>query len=56
MAIFTLFYNTVFALYIVTNSLISAILNPFITIIVDKVEAKRRKKEEDKNKVSYSRY
>lgn len=55
MGIFTLFYNSIFALYIITSQLISIITTPLIDLILDKVEARAEKKKEAKVVVDYSR-
>lgn len=55
MAMFALFYNAMFALYMVTGSLFGLATSPLITMLVDKVYEKAVKKEEEKTRVSYSR-
>ena len=55
MGIFTLFYNSIFALYIITSQLISIITAPLIDLIIDKVEDRAEKKKEAKVVVDYSR-
>ena len=55
MAMFALFYNAMFALYMVTGSLFGLATSPLITMLVDKVYEKSVKKEEEKTRVSYSR-
>ena len=55
MALFTLFYNAMFAIYIVTGALFGLVTSPLITLLVDKMYDKSVKKEEEKVKVSYSR-
>lgn len=55
MALFTLFYNAMFAIYIVTGAFFGLITSPLMTLLVDKAYDKAVKKEEEKVKVSYSR-
>ena len=58
MALFTLFYNAMFAIYIVAGAVFGLITNPIISLIIDSVYEKIEKKERDRvlNKVSYSRH
>ena len=55
MALFTLFYNAMFAIYIVTGAVFGLLTGPLMTMVVDKVFDKSIKKEQEKIKVSYSR-
>lgn len=55
MALFTLFYTASFAIYIVVGSLFAMITQPVLTIIVDAIDSKKAKKEQESKKVSYSR-
>lgn len=55
MALFTLFYNAMFAIYIVAGALFGLVTSPLITLLVDVAYDKSIKKEENKIKVSYSR-
>lgn len=55
MALFTLFYSAMFAIYIVTGALFGLLTSPLVTIVVDKLFDKQCKKEEEKTRVSYSR-
>ncbi len=55
MGLFTLFYNSVFAIYIITGQVISIITAPIIDLIIDKVEERAEKKKEAKVVVEYSR-
>lgn len=55
MALFTLFYNAMFAIYIVTGAVFGLLTGPLMTMVVDKVFDKSIKKEQEKTKVSYSR-
>ena len=55
MAMFTLFYNAMFAIYIVTGALFRLMTGPLVTIFVDKLFDKSVKKEQEKMRVSYSR-
>lgn len=55
MALFTLFYNAMFAIYIVTGALFGLLTSPLTGLIVDKFYDKAEKKESEKLTVSYSR-
>ena len=55
MALFTLFYNAMFAIYIVTGALFGLITSPLVTMLVDKMNDKKTEEENKKVKVSYSR-
>ena len=55
MALFTLFYNAMFAIYIVTGALFGLATSPLMTIFVDKAYDKSVEKENEKIRVSYSR-
>lgn len=57
MGIFAIFYNSVFAIYMVVSQAISAALAPLENLIVNKWEAHQEKKEEEKKKsvVEYRR-
>lgn len=55
MGLFTLFYNAVFGMYIIAGQLVSMLLFPIFDIFLDKLDDKKRKKEEEKIKVEYSR-
>lgn len=54
MAIFTIFYNSAFGIYIVTGSLFQVVTSPLITLIVDSAFEKKAKKQKP-TKPSYSR-
>ena len=49
MGIFTLFYTTMFALYLVSSQLVSIGLTPLINLISDKCDKRQQAKQEDKN-------
>lgn len=51
MGIFTLFYTTMFALYLVSSQLVSIGLTPLINLISDKCDKRQQAKQEDKNTV-----
>ncbi len=51
MGIFAIFYNSVFAIYMVVSQAISAALAPLENLIIKKWEAHQEKKEEEKNKL-----
>lgn len=55
MMFFTLSSSAMFAIYIITNSLIATILTPVTTVICNKIEDKKEKENKDKNKAVYSR-
>ena len=55
MMFFTLSSSAMFAIYIITNSLIATILTPVTTIVCNKIEDKKEKDKKDKNKAIYSR-
>ena len=52
---FTLFYNAVFALYIVVGSLFSTITSPLTTILINYIEDKKAKKVVASGEPEYSR-
>ena len=54
MALFTIFYNSAFGIYIVAGSLFSVVTSPLITMATDAIFEKKALKEKDK-KPSYSR-
>lgn len=56
LGIFTLFYNSVFAIYIVTGSIFGLITSPIISMLSDIIESKvEAKQSANVNTVSYSR-
>lgn len=55
MIIFTLSYSAAFALYIVTNSIMSVIISFVCMKIFDKLDKNRELKEKNTKKISYSR-
>lgn len=55
MAVFTFIYNAAFALYVVAGGLFSLITGPFVTMLADKIDEHKEKKEKSKITVSYSR-
>lgn len=57
MGIFALFYNSVFAIYLIVSQAISAALAPLENLIIDKWEAHDKKKKDEKSKsvVDYRR-
>lgn len=54
MALFTIFYNAAFGIYIVASSLFSVVTTPIISIVVDVITEKNEKKNKPQ-KPSYSR-
>lgn len=55
MAVFTLFYNAAFGLYIVAGAVFGLITSPLLTLLVDKVYSIKEKREQEKTKITYSR-
>ena len=57
MALFTYFYNAMFAIYIVTGALFGMATNPFITMICENMYNKAEQKERERiqSKITYSR-
>lgn len=55
MGLFTLFYNAVFGMYIIAGQIVSMLTFPIFDKILDKIDAKKQKKAEEKIKVDYSR-
>ncbi len=55
MGIFTLMYNAAFGLYILTGNLFTLITGPLITLLVEWLDERKMKKEQQKYTVSYSR-
>ena len=55
LGIFALFYNSVFAIYMLTGQVVSTLLLPLQLFIVDKLVDKNKKKEENNTVVDYSR-
>lgn len=53
--LFALFYNSVFAIYMLVSQLISALLMPLENLIINKWQKHSEKKEEKKVEVEYSR-
>ena len=51
LGLFALFYNSVFAIYMLTGQIVSAALLPLQLMIVDKIMDKKQKKEDDKKAV-----
>jgi YidC/Oxa1 family membrane protein insertase len=54
MALFTIFYNSAFGIYIVAGSLFSTITSPLVTLVVDSIMEKKENKKQP-TKPSYSR-
>ena len=55
LGLFALFYNSVFAIYMFTGQLVSALITPLQLLIVDKIIDSKKKKDDDKIVVEYSR-
>lgn len=52
---FALFYNSVFAIYLFVGQLVAALVTPLQLLIIDKIVDKKKKKEDEKIVVDYSR-
>ena len=55
MALFMIFYNAAFGIYILTGSLFMCVTSPLITIIIDNIFEKKANKNKNNNKPEYSR-
>ena len=55
LGIFALFYNSVFAVYMLTGQIISAIIAPLQNLILDKIDQKKQQKKEKEVEVDYRR-
>ena len=55
MLIFTISSSSIFAIYIITNSLMTTIISPISTLICNKIEDSKEKKHKDEIKVDYRR-
>lgn len=55
MGLITLFYNAVFGLYIIANQLVAILTFPLIDKILDVIQEKKQKKEQEKIQVDYRR-
>ena len=55
MLMFTISSSAMFAIYIITNSVVTTLINPLTTVICNKIEDKQEKKKKDQNKAEYSR-
>ena len=55
LGLFALLYNSVFAIYMVTGQLVSALVTPLQLLVIDKYISSKKKKEDDKVVVEYSR-
>ena len=55
LGIFALFYNSVFAVYMLTGQIISAVIAPLQNLILDKIDQNKQQKEEKKVEVDYRR-
>lgn len=55
MLMFTISSSAMFAIYIITNSVVTTLINPLTTVICNKIEDKNEKKKKDQNKAEYSR-
>lgn len=55
LGLFALLYNSVFAIYMVTGQLVSALVTPLQLLVIDKYMDSKKKKEEEKVVVEYSR-
>lgn len=55
LGIFALFYNSVFAIYMIVGQLVSALVTPLQLLVIDKIMDRKKKKDEEKIVVDYSR-
>lgn len=55
MLMFTISSSAMFAIYIITNTVITTLINPVTTIICNKIEDRAEKKKKEQNKAEYSR-
>lgn len=55
MLLFTISSSAIFALYIITNSLMSTIITPISTVVSNKIEDKKELKRQEQIKVDYRR-
>ena len=55
MLMFTISSSAMFAIYIITNSVVTTLINPLTTFICNKIEDKIEKKKKEQNKAEYSR-
>ena len=55
LGLFALFYNSVFAIYMLTGQVVSTIITPLQYLIIDKIYDARNKKKEEKVVVDYTR-
>lgn len=55
LGLFAMFYNSVFAIYMVVGQIVSTIIQPLQLLIIDKIIDGKKKKEEEKVIVDYSR-
>lgn len=55
LGVFALFYNSVFAIYLIIGQLVSALVTPLQLLVIDKIMDAKKKKEEEKIVVDYSR-
>lgn len=53
--VFALFYNSVFAIYMLTSQLMSAITLPLQNLILNAIDKRKKKKEEEKVEIDYTR-
>ena len=53
--VFALFYNSVFAIYMLTSQLMSAITLPLQNLILNAIDNRKKKKEEEKVEIDYTR-
>ncbi len=53
--VFALFYNSVFAVYMIVGQVVSALITPLQLLLIDKIIDRKKQKEEEKIVVDYSR-
>lgn len=55
MALFMIFYNSAFALYILTGSLFTCLVSPLVSVVIDVIYEKTSSKKNKSNKPDYAR-
>lgn len=53
--VFALFYNSVFAIYMLTSQIMTAITLPLQNLVLKAIDNRKKKKEEEKTEIDYTR-
>ena len=53
--VFALFYNSVFAIYMLTSQIMTAITLPLQNLVLKAIDKRKKKKEEEKTEIDYTR-